>query len=317
MTRSSRRFLFPAATVILSVCSSCIYEDMPPCEAGDVDITIENDWRNAPDAGPEGMAYMFFLKGTDHVWRFDFPGRNAGKVTLPTGDYGFVMFNDDTSDIIFKKADDGTPFVTTAIKKMELDDRTVDTYEAPDMMWATSISDVKVNEEGVEYTYGGSIAGGRGSYLIKTLPRQITPTFLVKVLHVNNLQGVSAMKGILSGMASGINLYDGTHSETEADVFFTPLAEPDSTIDASFNTFGYPFHHKISNELRLYFILSDKRLVRRTYDVTDRILSAPDPMRVEIVIDSISLPYAPPPSVPGAFDPSVAGWTTVIVNLGT
>lgn len=317
MIRYSHRFLFAVASIFMAALCSCIYEDAPPCDLDEVDIFIENDWEYARGAAPEGMAYMFFRTGISSPWRFDFPGIDAGKVSLPPGEYGFVMFNDDTSDIVFKTMAGGMPFVTTSSEKINFDDHDIEVFETPDMMWSASVREVCVGSEGVEYSSGDTVAGGKGSYLLKTMPRQITPEYIVKVLHVDNLQGVAAMKGLISGMADGINLYEEISSENEAKLCFSPHIAPDSTVVAGFNTFGLPFHRKISNELRLYFLLSDSRLVCHTFDVTDRVVSSPDPMHVEIVIDSIYLPFAPPPSTPGAFDPTVAGWTTVIVNLGT
>lgn len=317
MIRYSHRPLLSVAFIFMATLCSCIYEDMPPCEVGEVEITIDNDWELAPDAAPEGMAYMFFQNGVRTPWRFDFPGRDAGKVSLPPGEYRFVMFNDDTSGIVFKTMADGMPFATTSSEKIQLDGHDVDVFETPDMMWSTFVREICVGIEGVSYTSGDTVAGGTGAYLLKTMPRQITPEYKVKVLHIDNLQGVAAMKGLLSGMADGMTLYEEIPSENEAKVCFSPYIAPDSTVIAGFNTFGLPFHRKNSNELRLYFLLSDSRLVCHIFDVTDRVMSSPDPMHVEIVIDSISLPFAPPPLAPGVFDPTVAGWTTVIVNIGT
>lgn len=306
-----------AVTLISVAASSCIYDETPNCPDEKVEITILNDWDDAPAANPEGMAYLFYRVGVNSPWRFDFPGVEAGKVALEPGEYEFVIYNDDTSDIVFDADQNGLPFVTTNPDRIRVNGEEMELYESPDMMWSGFACRVMVSPEGVKYTSGDSIMGAPGNYVIVTDPRQITPTYTVKVLHVANLQGVAAMKGWISGMSLGMELYERIESETAVKVSFAPQKTSDSTVAAAFNTFGLPFHHKILNELNLLFLLSDGTTVGRKYDVTHTVMSASDPLNVEIVIDSISLPYAPAPIEGGTFDPTVVGWETIIVNYGT
>lgn len=314
MAGFSKTYLISSVAVILATASSCIYDSSPLCPEEKVEITICNDWNGAPDATPEGMAYLFFMEGLSSPWRFDFPGREAGKVSLSAGDYRFVMFNDDTSDIVFDKDSEGIPLATTHADSGYTEGIADNVRQAPDMMWSASIRKVMVSEDRVEYTSGDSLAGGNGSYKIITEPVQITPQFRVKVLKLENLQGVSAMKGVITGMASGINLFERSRKGPDTAVSFSPEICADSTVRAVFNTFGRPDGLDVRNYLKLCFLLSDGRIVCEVYDVTAKILAAPDPMRIELVIDSISLPYAPPAGSGGAFDPQVAGWITVVVN---
>lgn len=309
--------LVAAVAVLTAAVSSCIYDETPDCPDEKVEITILNDWKDAPAANPEGMAYLFYRVGVSSPWRFDFPGVEAGKVALEPGEYEFVMYNDDTSDIVFDTDQNGLPFVTTGNSTIRLNDDEIDLHEPPDMMWSDYVCRVSIRPEGVEYTSGDSVVGAPGNYVIVTDPRQITPTYTVRVHHVVNLQGVAAMKGWISGMSLGMELYERIESETSVRVSFAPRITTDSMVIATFNTFGLPFHHKALNELRLFFLLSDGTTVERKYDVTPTVMSAPDPLNVEIVIDSISLPYAPAPIEGGAFDPTVVGWETIFVNYGT
>ena len=319
MTCLRHTYLLFSAALALSAATSCVYDGLPRCPDGDVEITIANDWKQAPDAGPDGMAYLFFRQGVSSPWRFDFPGRDAGTVLLGQGEYAFVMYNDDTSGVLFTEGADGMPFATTARDTAAPGADSVEVYAAPDMMWGCSIDKVRVSYDGVDYTSGDSLAGGTGSFIVRTEPRQLTPRYTVRVLHVSNLQGVSAMKGVISGMAYGISLYGMKMSDKAVEVSFSPAMAADSAVCASFCTFGsLSAGGIVKNELRLYFLLSDRRLVCQVIDVTEEVLTAPDPMNVEIVIDSISLPYAPPPiDSSGGFDPTVVDWQTVIVNYGT
>ncbi len=317
MADFSRTYLIIVLAVFMVVIPSCIYDKTPLCQDEKVEFAIVNDWKDSPNAAPEGMAYLFYREGVSSPWRFDFPGRDAGTVALEPGEYKFVMYNDDTSDVIFETGDGCMPFVTTVAGHIRIESRDIEIYESPDMMWSGFIGEVKVSHDGVEYTLCDSMAGSQGSYTIVTTPRQITPVYTVRALHVDNLQGVVRMKGILSGMALGIELYGQNESEKAVDVSFAPCITSDSILISKFNTFGLPSNYDSVNELRLYFLLSDGRVVGKVYDVTNTIITAPDPMNVEITLDSISLPYAPSASEGGAFDPTVAGWTTIVVNYGT
>lgn len=309
------KHIIPAAVIFMAVMQSCICEDLPPCGDDKVEITIVNDWNGAPDAAPEGMAYEFYRAGLTSPWRFDFPGREAGRVALEEGEYRFVMYNDDTSDVIFEAGRDGLPFVTTACDMMGRDGHDTGLRKAPDMMWGCSAGMIGVSRDGLEYLPDGKSAGCNDRFILLTHPVQITPVYTVRVLRVANLSGVASMKGVISGMASGVELYDEVRSDTAVGVTFSPEAVADSSLMARFCTFG-PCGNGAGHELRLYFLLSDQRLVSRSYDVTPDVASAKDPMHVEIVIDSISLPFSPPVIEGGAFDPEVVDWTTIIVNYG-
>lgn len=317
MASPVKTYLIIAMAALVAGATSCISESLQPCPDDKVVITIVNDWKESPAADPEGMAYMFYRKGVASPWRFDFPGRDAGKVALEPGEYEFVMFNDDTYDVVFEAGRGGLPFVTTSPDMARRDAGRRELYEAPDMMWSGSIAMIKVSHDGVEYASGDTLAGHPGRYQIVTHPRQITPVYTVRVLRVVNIRGVSAMKGTISGMSYGIDLYGIVGSDRSVDVAFNPVVAADSTVEARFHTFGVSASHDATNELRLCFLLSDGRLICQTYDVTKDVKSAPDPMNVEIVIDSLSLPCAPPVIEGGAFAPTVADWTTVIVNYGT
>ena len=309
------KHIIPATVIFLAVLQSCVCEDLPPCADANVDITIVNDWNAAPDAAPEGMAYEFYRAGVTSPWRFDFPGRDAGRVSIEEGEYRFVMYNDDTSDVMFEPGSEGLPFVTTVRELTGPDGHDTGLRKAPDMMWAYSAGMIDVSRDGLEYLPDGMSSGCNDRFILLTHPVQITPVYTVRVLRVANLSGVASMRGVLSGMASGVDLYDEVRSDTAVGVSFSPEVVADSALMARFCTFG-PCRNGAGHELRLFFLLSDERVVSRAYDVSREVASANDPLHVEIVIDSISLPFSPPVIEGGAFEPEVVDWTTIIVNYG-
>lgn len=310
--------LLPAVAVSV-LFASCIYDYPGDCDEK-TGFEIVNDWSLAPAAAPEGMAYLFYPEGSVRPWRFDFPGREAGGVSLPPGEYSFVMFNDDTSDIDF--VEDGAGLgVTTEKVSVGFDAGYGDLRRSPDMMWGDASARVVLGTSSLEYessTYSPQreMVSSPDMRMV-TYPRQIVATYNVRVRHVANLHGVAAMKGILGGLSTGMELSTGRHWDEVAGVPFDFRIEADSSVSARFLTFGLPEQgsRKADNALLLFFKLSDGRTERRQFDVTEIVRGAADPLNVSIEIDSVTLPYAPTVVGGGGFDPSVVGWTTVTVNF--
>lgn len=317
MADFSKLFLMQCGVLsAMSVLSSCIYDSQPECRDEKVEFSIVNDWENSPGANPEGMAYLFFRDGVAYLWRFDFPGKKAGTVALPSGEYAFVMYNNDTDDVIFGKDSEGMP-VAIADPDMTCHEACdVNIYESPDMIWSDAIRRVIVDKCGVRYSNDSGMAGGAGVFSLRTYPVQVTPSVTVRVLHVDNLAGVVDMDGMLSGVASGINLYSGIKTGNAVESFH-PLADSASSVVARFNIFGVSPDEDCGNVLYMNFYMSDGRVICKDYDVSDDLIDALNPLDIEIVIDSITLPEAPPAAEGGGFNPYVDGWTTVVVNYTT
>lgn len=316
------RLYLPLLTAALALPeTSCIYDDLEPCEDEKAEFTIINDWNAAPEADPEGMAYLFYPENSIEPWRFDFPGREAGKVRLPEGRYSFIMFNDDTSSIEFIDGDHGSLSATTKEVTIGFDPNVGEIRATPDMMWADASRTVQLGINSLTYAsseYAGDIEIIQSPNMrMITHPVQIVSRYTLCVKHIENISGSVCAKGLLTGMSSGINLRDNTHSEERVSLPFDLTLSADSSLNAEILTFGIPRHTDstdFKSSILLFFKLSDGNTVKYEFDRTGEILSAPDPLNVKLTIDSINLPYAPPIEGNSGFAPSVAGWTTVIVN---
>lgn len=306
--------LYCLAMAVGAASVACHHDDSDidvPCD----EITIVNDWDDASGACPEGMAYMFFPKGCDDAWRFDFPGRNAGEVELPDGEYRFIMFNDDTSVIDFLTYDGGEVYATTSECGLNtLNDSTYyegeSVHKAPDMLWCYSID--LINIHGSHVDYDGIKNPDR---FIITHPRQVTPCHSLTVRHVTNLHGVVWIAGAITGQAESIDLNNYSHCNPPVTVPFKVEIGRDSTLTARFVTFGVPDNTDVVNNVDIFFLLSDGKMVKTVVDVTDRIKNAPDPMNIDFVVDLIELPWAPPAEIGGGgFLPTVNGWVDVVIN---
>lgn len=310
--------------------NGCIYDDLKPCLGEEVDITIVNDWALAPDANPEGIAYTFYIDGVKDHWRFDFPGREAGKVILPTGDYRFLMYNDDTSGVRFESGDDGTMVATSrpghileGLPGWSASDTITYTREkvliCPDMMWSGSYSDVIVTYDQLTYsdstaTYTSRLSESNPMQLV-TKPRQIVATYSYDIINVENLSGVKRMCAAMSGLAASLCVNNGLRSSQPVTLPVKAVKSSDSSIFGKFFTFGLPRAARAPNLLYLFVWLTDGRQYVYEFDVTEQVVKAPDHLNVHVVVDSLSLPESIPGESVGTFDPSVDGWTHVVVNF--
>lgn len=136
-----------AAMSFLCGCS-LIYEDLPEC-ADEMDFMIEADWRDAPYGNPGGMAYMFYPVDGGLPWRFDFPGREAGKVSLPPGRYSVLCFNDDTGFTVLENGDSYSGASLECIPVRDDIKGGAGLYNCPDSIWGASVVDFVLSEEGV------------------------------------------------------------------------------------------------------------------------------------------------------------------------
>lgn len=312
--------------------SSCIYDDLPVCDEI-MQLTIVNTWENAPQAAPEGMAYLFFPNGSIEPWRFDFPGRDAGTVNLPEGIYRFVMFNDDTAAIKFRVDDNGEleaycregnilEGLKGGIGKEHVDYSREKVEICPDMMWSEGYPYVNLAYDKVTYDIPTSHAQNRRiidyDKVMRTYPARIIARYTYEIVDVANTGGIRRMCAAMSGLASSITLNDGNRSPHAVTLPFAASKQGDNAITGKFLTFGLPAPHNPTaspNILYLFIWLTDGKRVEYQFDVTGQVTSAPNPLEVHIKLSGLNLPEVDDEPVPGIFDPTVDGWEKIVINF--
>ena len=249
---------------------------------------------------------------------------------LPTGDYRFLMYNDDTSGVRFESGDDGTMVATSrpghileGLPGWSASDTITYTREkvqiCPDMMWSGSYSDVIVAYDQLTYsdstaTYISRLSENNPMQLV-TRPQQIVSTYSYEILNVENLSGVKRMCAAMSGLAASLCVNNGLRSSQAVTLPVKAAKSGDNTIAGKFFTFGLPRAARAPNLLYLFVWLTDGRQYVYEFDVTSQIVNAPNRLNVHVVVDSLSLPESIPDESVGTFDPTVDGWTHVIVNI--
>jgi len=311
--------------------SSCIYE-YDNCSEEQY-FSIAGDWRFAREARPEGMAYIFFPKCGGEPWRFDFPGKSAGTVILPPGEYHFLSFNDDTYSVRFRDGDgfdgyvaytdevDRTVFNDTGLFKAPALPENVSTkneqlIKCPEMMWGCAYRFFELFYGGLTYSISPEQSPQLSTDMILTVfQRQLTSRYSFVISDVSNLDGVRALSSVFSGLAGSLNLATGIKSTYPVMLPSRAYVLDSTTIKGEFVTFGLPEHADTSNILSLFVLLKDGRKFMYQFDVTEQVRGAPDPLNVTVRINGLVLEESEEEAGDGAFDVSVDGWTTVEINI--
>ncbi len=321
--------LLPGILLGLSSCNFIYeYDNCPP----DNQLTIVNDWTAAPDADPEGMAYLFFPDDGGATWRYDFPGREAGAVNLQHGSYSFLSYNDDTYNVRFKEGDGYSGYVaytdaaervafniasdtsaTALPQRMALSEQPL--VKCPDMMLGCSYPRVDLAESVLSYLTAENSEPVTSSAKVLTVhQRQLTARYSFIIHDVENLAGVKQMSAMFGGLAGSLNLATGAAGDYPSALPSKAVKASDTSISGNFITFGLPPQPDTDNVLSLLVQLTDGRKFNYEFNVTDQVRRAPDPLNVHVELCGLKLEVSDPADT-GAFDVNVDGWTTVVINI--
>lgn len=312
--------LIVMSAITMQACG-LIYEDNECPDGKMAEFEIVADWKYAPEASPEGMAYLFFPENGDRPWRFDFPGKYGGKINLPSGRYRVLVFNDDTTRLMLSGADDfslleflcmpggafdglGT-FGGMGQGPAEVDGQSV--YRQPDMLYTDVVEGFILSEGGVTVDSGNSMITNRQRRLT-VYPRLHTARYKAIFENVENMKDVARMCCTLNGMSASFNVANSVGGASPSVVPFSCSSSGPTVIEGEMLTFGRCM--SAENKLTLYIWLRDGSKYSFIYDVTDQIINANDPMRVTLIIKGVDIPESKGDNV-GAFDISVGGWTEI------
>ncbi len=332
MGRSTIYFLLVAVSCIFTSGCTWICDHPCCCEGGEEDpFELFSDWHYSPQATPEGMAYFFFPLSGGEPWRFDFPGKTGGEVMLPDGKFHVMSFNDDTSKVFFANDTDYYDFYCYCQEAGLYDglniqsgspvgpsvtDRGEKVNSFPNPMWGESLEWFSLNAGGVTVQRNDDVQETEyHERIIVFFPLLLTPRYSYEVTGVSNLSGVERMCASLSGMASRLIVSSGLHTGEAVTLPVGAQESGEESIEGSFFTFGDS--ESSENWLTLYFWLVDGRKFKYEFDVSDQIANAKDPMDVLIKVGGIDLPESGPPSGEGAFDVTVDGWQTYIIDINS
>lgn len=311
MKREVLSMMYALAAFIFA---SCEHKDLCYNHLHTGTVNVIFDWKNAPEANPEGMCVFFYPLEGGSPQRFDFRGKTGGQIKVEVGTYRILCYNNDTEAVLFRNTSsfdthegftrNGSIFESiygnsahTAPRAEGAEDERV--LICPDMMWGCNAIDVEVTEAGIDFI---------------CVPTELICTYTYEIRNVKNLEHATQMCGSLSGMSSSMRLVTEELGTECVTLPFEATSDGVSTITGKFYTFGHHPENAAAHRMLLYVWMDDgsKYYYGRNSDkfnVTQQIHAVPDKRRVHIIIDGLDLPQ--PIEGDGGFDPSVDDWTDV------
>lgn len=298
----SKSYIF--LVLIGFVLSSCVHRDFEYDNGrfGYVDVIF--DWLYDPSANPKSMMlYMYPREGGDPI-RFDFVGRDGGRISIAPGVYDAVCVNSDRREVLYEEPNSFATFLVTTDKLSNIplgnntfarstdlpkapgtEDQQI--YDTPPMMWSSS-------EIGFNVTVN-SKARTRIQVDHQTLvlyPKPIVDTYMVTVKNIKNVENIQILSGTLSDMSSGY--LGGEQTDTDNAVilpFGLTTYKENKRAEGTFLTFGHCPGERRSHKLMLYAVLTDDTKYYWEFDVSDQAHNPPDENGVHhIIVEFLDIP---------------------------
>lgn len=319
----------------LLIMSSCRHKEFCIHHPHDSLVRVVFDWREAPEADPDGMCVFFYPVEGGEPRRYDFNNLQGGEITITVGRYNVLCYNNDTEGLLFKGRDNFTthyaytregdifePIFGNGYNSMRSNSLTgEEVVITPDMMWGCIASEVEITDDGVCYLCHKTKNPHDvtpvidDEHVITLYPAELTCIYTYEIINVNNLKHVMQACATISGMAGGMNLCDQVlDSKCVTLPLESYIDRESSTISGRFITFGHNEDNEDPHKMNLFVWLDDgQKLLYGTdsdrFNVTEQVHSAPNKRRVHLVIDGLDLPQ--PIENGHGFKPSVDDWDVV------
>lgn len=313
------KFAALAVAAMSALLSSCLHKDLYMDEELTQRLVVRFDWRYAPDADPESMAlYLYGEDGTAPV-RYVFDNKRGGEIKAEFGLHHAIAMNADNTDwarlrrgesieTIEVSTQDAADLAAQGLNSASLP-RTKGTESermaaTPGMLWAVRTNNI-------------SVVPRQGTDTITVYPHEAVCHYVVDVLDVSNLDGVSSttIDANLSGMAEAYCAGSDNGTDTPVTMNFQLRANKGAnSLHGEFLTFGECANTVAKHYLTVYMVLSDGSKWWYPFDVTDQVAKAPDPRHVHIIVSGLPLPEPPSGGSPG-FNPDVNDWQVINVEL--
>lgn len=309
------RLAMPAVALLGGLCS-CVHEmpAEPQVPAGQ-GVHVLLQWEREPQVVPEGMSVLFYPEGGGGPQRYEMGILGGEAYYLKGGTYSAVTFNNDTHALLFMGSGEfGTLSVSTRMAALsspltlysgpELPRAAEEEVSLcqPDMLWGASLEPTTVAQGDT----------------VRLYPRQLVARYSVEAEGIENMASVSQVSMALSGLATGWNFATASPLPERATVPGSLSRKSHTELRGQMLTFGLPSPQgRDRNILTLYFLLLDGSKRAYEFDVTDQILSAPDPLEVHIRVSGISLPEVDTGSSGPGMDVDVDQWEIVEIELST
>ncbi len=311
-----------------------------------ITLRLAFDWRDAPEAYPQGMVVWFYpIEGTEgSPLRFNLSRSGSGEIKVPEGKYNIISYNNDIELSQISGSDaflthhaftrEGSILEPASRGRDEISDNQLprpvgseneQVVVSPDQIWGCNALDVYVTEQGVSYLcfpleekddwYGKPPIVTE--HVITLYPHDLICHYSYEIRNVKNLETVTNMCGVLTGMAPTLYFHDESLGAESVSIPLPAYKADDTTIRGEFLTFGHNAGNTAPHRFGLYlWLLGDKTLFYgkdgEDFNVTEQIHSAADPRRVHFIIDGLNLP---PLMGDGNWNPSFEDWNSIYEDI--
>lgn len=306
-----------AASLLLSLTvQSCRHKELCYDHTHTATVTVQFDWSADPGASPSSMSLYLFPDGGGEPVRHDFSDINGGVIEMSSGTWHAVCLNNDTETLLLDGMEsfdsfsirtreasvlEGMGMTVGGASTMSADiPKATGTGDqrsvlAPDMLWSDFVKDIVLLED--------------QTHTLTMCPEKSAVGIHVSIINVENIEGLSAVSGSLSGVNSTFDLSHGLPAGEPSIVPFAAVDDGVSTISGDFHVFGHsgagdgtPGHM-----LTLYMILTDGRQFYAEFDVTGQMHASEDEHEIYILIDGLVIEKSTAGSS-GGFSPSIDDW---------
>ena len=155
-------------------------------------------------------------------------------------------------------------------------------------------------------------AVSRDELVITLYPHELVCDYTLEVRNVKNINCVTQVSGILTGMSPLLVVHDESMGTTPVTLPYE-CHTSDNKIIAQFYTFGHNEDVADPHRVVLYIWMTDKKihcygLDTDRFNVTEQVHTAPDRRHVHLIIDGLDLPETGSGEGMGDISPSVDDW---------
>ena len=325
------RFLLASLILLLAGCNHKEFCYKHPHSAR---VKVVFDWRDAPDANPDGMCVFFYPEDGGEYRRYDFNNTTGGEIELTLGRYRIICYNNDTETVYFTGMSrydthsilspesgmfEPLGYSSSFVPRASEDERIV---RVPEMMWGCHATEVELTPDQVKYlsapVYNVAPEDDRAHTLtisrdleIVLYPHELVSRYTLEVRNVENLSHATQMCASLTGMSGMIKMDLETLDNESVTLPYACYKYNETTLRGNFYTFGHSLQNPDPPYVVLYVWMDDGKIYcyglgENRFDLTEQVHTAPDPRNVFLVIDGLGLPR--PISNGSGFGPSVDDW---------
>ena len=316
-----KTYVLLAIATLMLLFTSCTHKDLDFPE-GDSRLDVSFDWSAVQDARPDGMLLTLF-SGSSQPVSFHFADSGGGSLTIPTGTYGMIAYNDNTENLHTRGSSwndfevYAVPTVMSSFSQMFASSRNIpmapgtedqQVISEPDFLWTSACRDVRV----------------KGSGTVTMPMRASTVIFPFAITGVEDIGRITDIAGSISGMSGSCYPASATVSAPNCVIPFELESDGESTIYGQVRTFGHSDDEPAGTQhmLVIYFQTTDNSKYYVAIDVTGELHKwsgthpsgggeVPDGDFIEITDFSIPEPIGED----SGMKPSVDEWKEIDINI--